>query len=38
MGNGFTGLSESVFRARVQKVQEELVDKGLDVLFGSVPI
>lgn len=33
MGKGFTGLSESVFRARVQKVQEELVDKGLDALF-----
>ena len=33
MGKGFTGLSEIVFRARVQKVQEEIVDKGLDALF-----
>ena len=33
MTTGFTGLAESVFRARVQKVQEELSDKKLDALF-----
>ncbi len=32
-GKGFTGLPESVFRARVSKVQEELIDRQLDALF-----
>jgi Xaa-Pro dipeptidase len=32
-GIGFTGLPESIFRSRVSKVQEELVDKDLDALF-----
>ena len=32
-GSGFTGLAESVFRGRVNKVQEELVVKELDALF-----
>ena len=33
IGKGFTSLPESVFRARVTKVQEELVAKELDALF-----
>ncbi len=33
MGKGFSSLPESVFRARVEKIQEELVAKKLDALF-----
>ena len=31
-GKGFTGLPESVFRARVKKVQEELSAQELDAM------